>query len=134
MKQRKLTARRWTAPNNPPLIDEILGLPDNPSICNPLETAMVMPKKPGNQLIDPQRIRALATGVGQSQQRSYMSGCRRAAEVAEDMPPGVASKAVGYPPAETEEGMMGMGMARGYCDDMDGPLSGDGKLDKMDMD
>lgn len=51
----------------------------------------------GNHLIDPQRIRALATGIGQTQQRSKMSGERRAEEVAECMPPGVASKAIGYP-------------------------------------
>ena len=66
---------------------------------------MVMPKKPGNHLIDPQRIRALATGIGQTQQRSRMTGAHRAEEVAEGMPPGVASKAVGYPAVDRTDEM-----------------------------
>lgn len=58
---------------------------------------MVMPKKPGNQLINPGQFRAMATGIGQTQQRSKMTGERRAEKVVECMPPGVPSMAVGYP-------------------------------------
>lgn len=80
---------------------------------------------PGNHLIDPQRIRALATGIGQTQQRSMMSGQRRAEEVAEAMPPGVASKAIGYPPVDREDEMMELrsGMYR-----PDGALKADGTV------
>jgi len=82
----------------------------------------------GNHLIDPQRIRALATGIGQTQQRSMNSGERRAKEIAEHMPPGVASKAVGYPAKDPMmEGMETMMGGERYCEP-DGALSIDGKV------
>lgn len=86
---------------------------------------MVMPKKPGNQLIDPLRTRALATGIGQTQQRSMMSGQRRAEEVAEGMPPGVASKATGYPPVDRGDELMEM---RAGIYRPDGTLKADGTV------
>lgn len=79
------------------------------------------PKKPGNQLIDPVRIRALVTGIGQTQQRSQQTGLRRSEEVRDCMPPGVASKAVGYPAADPM-------MAGAYRYDPDGPLPADGSV------
>lgn len=79
---------------------------------------------PGNHLIDPQRIRALATGVGQTQQRSKMTGARRSEEVAECMPPGVASKAIGYPPVERSDEMAEM-MGGMYRPDGALPANGD---------
>lgn len=86
---------------------------------------MVMPKKPGNQLIDPQRIRALGTGVGVSQQRSMMTGSRRAEEVAESMTPAMAAKAVGYPPRDPMDEMLEM---RSGMYKPDGPLPADGSV------
>jgi hypothetical protein len=59
------------------------------------------PTKPGNHLIDPQRIRALGTGIGQSQQRSKTTGGMRAQKVADMMTPKVRSIAApGYPPVD----------------------------------
>jgi len=79
----------------------------------------------GNHLIDPQRIRALATGIGQTQQRSMRSGQRRAEEVAEGMPPGVASKSTGYPAVDRSDEMMEM---RSGIYRPDGALPGDGSV------
>lgn len=83
---------------------------------------MVKRTEVGNHLIDPQRIRALATGVGQTQQRSKVTGERRAAHAVECMPPGVHSKSIGYPPAP-EPMMAGV-----YRYDPDGPLPADGEV------
>lgn len=84
---------------------------------------MVMPKKPGNQLINPGQFRAMATGIGQTQQRSKMTGERRAERVVECMPPGVPSMAVGYPAKDPMTGIYGYG--RG---DLDAPLPADGTV------
>jgi hypothetical protein len=51
----------------------------------------------GNHLMNPQLHRALATGIGQTQQRSKASGEHRAQCIADTMTPSVRSKAVGYP-------------------------------------
>lgn len=48
-------------------------------------------------VFDPQRTRALMTGIGQTQQRSQRTGAMRAECVRDVMPSGVASKASGYP-------------------------------------
>jgi hypothetical protein len=77
----------------------------------------------GNHLIDPQRIRALATGIGQTQQRSKSTGERRAEKVVDCMPKGVASKAVGYPARDPL--MAGIAMA---YPSQDGPLPADGSV------
>ena len=86
---------------------------------------MVKPTTVGNHLIEPTRIRALATGIGQTQQRSMRSGARRAEEVAEGMPAGVASKAVGYPPVDRTDELMEM---RAGIYKPDGPLPADGSV------
>lgn len=82
----------------------------------------------GNHLMDPQLHRALATGIGQTQQRSKASGARRAEEVAECMPPGVASKAVGYPAVDRSDEMAEMMRGGMYRYRPDGTLPGDGTV------
>ena len=62
-----------------------------------------------DKVIDPQRIRALMTGVGQTQQRSEVTGHERAERVLDCMPPKVASKSSGFP-SRDEDMMEGMGM------------------------
>ena len=50
--------------------------------------------------IDPAQFRAQATGVGQTRGASYMTGCARAMEVVEHMPPAqrrAVPSAEGYP-------------------------------------
>jgi len=83
---------------------------------------MVKRTEVGNHLIDPQRIRALATGIGQTQQRSKISGERRAEKAVACMPPGVHSKSIGYPPAPDPM------MAQAYTYDRDAPLPADGSV------
>lgn len=63
-----------------------------------------------DKVIDPQRIRALMTGIGQTQQRSEQTGHERAECVRDCMPPSVASKSSGFP-SRDEDMMEGMGMA-----------------------
>lgn len=58
-------------------------------------------------VFDPQRTRNLMTGIGQTQQRSEKTGHERSECVRDSMPPGVASKASGYP--ARDEDMMGIG-------------------------
>lgn len=60
---------------------------------------------------DPQRFRAVATGVGYSVSRSAVTGARRAQVVADSMP---AHCRAAVPPAE------------GYPPPMQMPVSGDG--------
>lgn len=56
-------------------------------------------------VIDPPRIRALMTGIGQTQQRSELTGAIRAEKVRDCMPPGVASKSSGFPPRDDTMGL-----------------------------
>ena len=84
---------------------------------------MVKRTEVGNHLIDPQRQRALATGIGQTQQRSCHSGQRRAQKIADCMPPGVAGKAIGYPPRDPM--LEGMRAVYSYDQDAALPINGD---------
>ena len=58
-----------------------------------------LPKLKGvpEPVLNSQLIRNLGTGIGQTQQRSEMTGARRSECVRDCMPPGVADKASGYP-------------------------------------
>lgn len=58
-----------------------------------------------DKVIDPPRIRAMMTGIGQTQQRSELTGARRAECVRDCMPPGVASKSSGFPPRDDTGGV-----------------------------
>ena len=67
-------------------------------------------KNPGNsthkpRATDPEKFRAIATGVGYSQGASYRTGLARAVEVVEHMPPAqrrAVPAAEGYPTATYE--------------------------------
>lgn len=72
-------------------------------------------KSVSEPVIDPLRIRALMTGIGQTQQRSARTGAMRAECVRDAMPPGVADKASGYPARDP--------MMASVCrSDLDAPL------------
>ena len=58
-----------------------------------------------DKVIDPQRIRSLMTGIGQTQQRSEQTGHERAERVLDCMPPKVASKSSGFPPRDDTMGL-----------------------------
>lgn len=68
-----------------------------------------LPKLKGvpETVLNPQLTRNLMTGIGQTQQRSEKTGHERSECVRDSMPPGVASKASGYP--ARDEDMMGIG-------------------------
>ena len=74
--------------------------------------------------VDPKQFRAQATGVGQTRGASYMTGCARAQEVVEHMPPAqrrAVPAAEGYPTSNGAgvpyEGMAEY-MALGDADDV----------------
>lgn len=85
---------------------------------------MVKRTEVGNHLIDPKRIRSLATGIGQTQQRSERTGSYRAERVVSCMPPGVIGKTIGYTKPDP---MIGSIMS---YPGQDSPLPADGSVNK----
>ena len=77
----------------------------------------------GNHPMNPQLHRALATGIGQTQQRSKATGEHRAQCIVDTMAPGVRSKAVGYPAVDPM-----MADLRVSYPDQDGTLPISGKV------
>lgn len=69
-------------------------------------------------VFNPQRIRNMGTGIGQTQQRSELTGARRSECVRDCMPPGVADKASGYPARDE-----GMTYAAACRNPLDAPLN-----------
>jgi len=79
-------------------------------------------KSVSEPVFNPQLIRNLGTGIGQTQQRSEKTGHERSECVRDCMPPGVASKASGYP-ARNEDMMEGV-MSMPYGSNcLDAPLN-----------